>query len=359
MGGPENRLHRFFEVNNLPFDNIEVLNIDLVRDKVRSTKLKIFNPLLIKLYGKTALFYLVNVVLLWIKIIKRLKKANVKIVLSTNPILSIPVVLLKKSLRISHIFDYVDDISELAKEYVPSIIATPISLIVKFIEEFVIKYSDKLIVSSKFLEHQIHLVAKKNPVYIPNGVDISLFSKNLSHEKLNFPIVGYIGGIYDWAGIEDFISTYPLVSKEIPEVKYHIYGTGDNHHKIAELAKQYEGVKFFGLIPYINVPKVLNTFTIGVIPFKKSILTDAACPLKLFEYWAAEVAVVSRNLFEVQKIARDSCLYFKTTNDLAKILTFTLLKVNLREKLIEYGLRRVLEYDWKNLAKKYYKVIKN
>ena len=359
LGGPENRLHRFFERNNLPFDHIEVVNINLIHKKVRSTNLKIFNPPFIESYGKTAFFYLLNLPLLWISIIRRIKKTKVHIVLSTNPILSLPVILLKKLLGIIHIFDYVDDISELARGYLPPILGTPISRIVKLIVRIVLKRSDKIIVSSKYLKLRVKSIIKKNIYYVPNGVNISFFSKERIDKIKKSLIVGYVGGIYDWAGIEDFISTYPSVSKVVPEVQYHIYGTGDMADKIAKLAEKYEGVKYFGLISYKKVPKVLSTFTIGVIPFKKNILTDAACPIKLFEYWAAKVAVVSKNLVEIQKIARNNCLFFETTNDLAKILIFTLLNVDLREKLIEYGLRQVLEYEWKNLAKKYYKILKN
>lgn len=88
LGGPENRLHRFFERNNLPFNHVEVLNINLVRKKVRSTKLDIFSPPVIKSKGKTALFYLLNIIPLWISIIRRLKRNRVNVVLSANPILS-------------------------------------------------------------------------------------------------------------------------------------------------------------------------------------------------------------------------------------------------------------------------------
>jgi len=359
LGGPENRLHRLFERINLPFNSIEVLNINLVKKKIRSTKLKIFNPVIIKPYGKTAFFYMLNIVILWINIIRRIIKTNVKTILSTNPILSIPVVFLKKFFKIKHIFDYVDDISELAKEYTPSILEKPIVRVVKFMEKTVIRHSNKLIVSSRYLEHCIRMLTKKKPIYIPNGVDISFFSKRIKKKKKNSPIIGYVGGIYDWAGIEDFIGTYPIVSNKIPDVKYHIYGTGDTDEKITKLAGNYNNIEFFGLIPYEEVPKIMSTFTIGLIPFKKSSLTDAACPIKLFEYWASKVPVVSRNLNEIQRISPKSCLFFKNTNDLAKILINTLLNNGLREDLINRGFSNVSEYDWEKLSKKYFKILKD
>ncbi|MFW9829599.1 MAG: hypothetical protein ACFFEY_18640, partial [Candidatus Thorarchaeota archaeon] len=184
LGGPENRLHRFFEQKKLPFDNIEVLSINLIPNKVRNTHLNVFDPFIIKKYGGTASFYLINLLFLWINILRRIKKTNVRIVLSTNPILSLPVILLRKTLSLYHIFDFVDDIAELANQYTPSFLKNLVIQLVKFMERIVIKKSDKLIVSSRILEKKVRLLSKKNPYYIPNGVNISDFIKNNIEDEL-------------------------------------------------------------------------------------------------------------------------------------------------------------------------------
>ncbi len=77
-------------------------------------------------------------------------------------------------------------------------------LISRIIENFIIKNSDGLIVSSKFLKAKYNLI-NKNIIVIPNGIDIKLF-KNNNEERIYDYI--YVGRLIKIKGVDrllDFI----------------------------------------------------------------------------------------------------------------------------------------------------------
>jgi glycosyltransferase involved in cell wall biosynthesis len=309
----------------------------------------VYAPPVVKIRGRTALFYAVNLVLLWISLLRRALKSNA-VVVTSNPILALPLVHLRKR-NWSVIFDYVDDISGLAIEYVPGIFAAPVAKLVSKIVRAVARRSDIVIVASRYLERRVRNFSSKPPVYIPNGVFIKKF-KDASYRKQKAK-VGYVGGLYEWAGVDDFISTYEDVSKAIPEVEYHIYGFGSKAESIIDLAKKREGIFFHGTIPYHEVPSIMKSFSVGVIPFIKTALTDSACPLKLFEYWAAEVPVVSRDINEVNTLAAGACLLFKEHADFVDAIVRLLSDKGISDNMVEEGKRRVADFDWSDIATTY------
>ena len=51
-----------------------------------------------------------------------------------------------------------------------------------------------------------------------------------------------------------------------------------------------------------DIPGYLKYADVGIIPFKDNLLTNAIHPLKLYEYFAAGLPVVSRDLEEIRKM---------------------------------------------------------
>lgn len=357
-GGPESRLHRIFEDYSRDDVSVEIMYIPLTGLKRRSSKNRTYRYPVITLAGSTSFFYLLNLIPLWISTILYILKNHSSIIVTTNPIISYPMIFLKRLLGIKLVFDYVDDISGLALGYIPKPFRLPAFHIIRKIVYSVLKASDRIIVSSKYLETRVSSFLSNKPFYIPNGVDTDLFDRHTQSSKIG-KTIGYIGGLYEWSGVEEFIATYPQVRKAVPSVEYHIYGNGTSAKSIKEKSDELDGVFYHGEIPYEQVPRVASQLLIGVIPFVKSPLTDGATPLKLFEYWAAGVPVISRELKEVQNICKNNCLLFSNSAELIDCIIRLLTDNLLYHSIRKCGLELVKCYDWKKLANSYYTILLN
>jgi glycosyltransferase involved in cell wall biosynthesis len=135
--------------------------------------------------------------------------------------------------------------------------------------------------------------------FISQGVDIDHFKLTgapppSAVARLKKPIVGYYGLLESWVDYELIVrcaEAYPHVSFVIiGEVKTDI-SILSNHHNITQLDH----------IPYEELPRYAEVFDVALIPRRVNELTVAMNPLKLLEYMALGMPVVSTNLPEVKK----------------------------------------------------------
>ena len=62
---------------------------------------------------------------------------------------------------------------------------------------------------------------------------------------------------------------------------------------------QAHNIEFFGELAHSSVPRTLSSFDVGIIPFVLTELTAATDPVKIYEYLAAGLPVVSTTLPEL------------------------------------------------------------
>lgn len=180
----------------------------------------------------------------------------------------------------------------------------------KEIEESLFKKSDLVIVSAeKLLADKKQF--NKNTHLIRHGVDFSHFKKALDEEivipeemkNLPRPIIGFHGLLADWVD-------YELIKKTARHFKHgSIVLIGkiavDAERKI-KILDDVENVHFLGRKPYSDLPNYCKSFDVALNPFAISELTLAANPLKVREYLAAGLPVVSTDIPEVAIL--DHCL---------------------------------------------------
>ena len=185
------------------------------------------------------------------------------------------------------------------------------------IEEDLFRKADLVIVSAeKLFESKKDF--NENTFVIRHGVDFKHFRKALDEETkipdeikdLPKPIIGFHGLLADWVDFE-------LIKKTAEHFKNGsvvLIGkiTVDAERKIKIL----DGVKnihFLGRKPYAELPNFCKAFDVALNPFEISELTLAANPLKVREYLAAGVEVVSTDIPEVRIL--DFCRIGETHED--------------------------------------------
>ncbi|MHB8861982.1 MAG: glycosyltransferase [Pirellulaceae bacterium] len=140
-----------------------------------------------------------------------------------------------------------------------------------------------------------------NTHLVPHGVDYDHFSRALTQElpiprdivNIPHPRLGFIGLIRDWVDLD----LLAAVARRQPE--WHIVLIGDSTVDLAPY-QSLPNMHFLGRKPYAELPAYCRHFDIGLIPFKLNELTRAVNPIKLREYLAAGLPVVSTPLPEVR-----------------------------------------------------------
>ena len=123
----------------------------------------------------------------------------------------------------------------------------------------------------------------------------------------NNPIIGFVGGLAPWQGLEYLIQAAPQILEKIPDAEFIIVGDGPQKE---ELLKQTQNqklenkIKFTGKQPYNKIPTYINAFDICVV--LKKPMTSGYSPLKLYEYLACGKPVIASDLpgFELLKEER-------------------------------------------------------
>jgi glycosyltransferase involved in cell wall biosynthesis len=160
--------------------------------------------------------------------------------------------------------------------------------------------ADLVIVSAELLQQS---KARHNPntFLVRHGVDHDHFRKALDPATavpaevagLPRPVVGFFGLVADWVDVDlmaDVARRYPsgslvVVGKEATDVS---------------ALRRLANVRLLGRKPYEELPAFCKAFDVALMPFRINELTLNANPLKVREYLAAGLPVVSTAIPEVE-----------------------------------------------------------
>lgn len=139
--------------------------------------------------------------------------------------------------------------------------------------------------------------AKKNGhdrvALVRNGVDFDLFYRAYSLRALRadgprHPVIGYIGSIDDRIDYRLLDELY----RALPEARFHFVGRVMDENLISDWRKR-DRVHFFGAQAVESLPEFLAEFDVALIPFVSNEFTKGIYPLKINEYLASGLPVVS------------------------------------------------------------------
>lgn len=210
----------------------------------------------------------------------------------------------------------------------------------KEIEEDLFRKADFVVVSAdKLFETKHHF--NKNTFVLRHGTDWKHFRTALNEEtkipdeiaNLPRPIIGFHGLLADWVDFE-------LIKKTAEHFKNGsvvLIGkiTVDAEKKI-KILDGIPNIHFLGRKPYAELPSYCKAFDVALNPFEISELTLAANPLKVREYLAAGLQVVSTDIPEVRIL--DNCLIGQNHADFIEKIEFVLANPKSKEEISD-GIR--------------------
>ena len=154
--------------------------------------------------------------------------------------------------------------------------------------------------AEQLCEERRHL--NPNIHFVPHGVDVAHFARALDPttgvpedlRRLPRPIIGFFGLLADWVDM----SLVRELALARPGWSFALIGKATTDlGALRGLANVY----LLWQKPYSVLPGYCRGFDVGIIPFRRNELTIRANPLKLREYLAAGVPVVSTRLPEVAR----------------------------------------------------------
>ena len=107
--------------------------------------------------------------------------------------------------------------------------------------------------------------------------------------------IGYFGSLNTWFDVDAFVTAV----REHPEWRFLLVGPSAETFP-RQAFDNLANVELIGEVPYKDAPIWLAEFDVAVIPFVISPLTMATNPVKLYEYFACGLPVVSSRLGEVE-----------------------------------------------------------
>ncbi len=171
-------------------------------------------------------------------------------------------------------------------------------------EEGLLRRADLVIVSAEML-YQSKSPFNPRTVMVRHGVDYTHFSRALDDStvvpeeiaSLPHPVIGFHGLIADWVDLDLMAE----VAKHFAHGSIVMIGKATTD--ISAL-KSLPNVHLLGRKPYAELPAYCKGFDVALNPFRISELTLNANPLKVREYLAAGLQVVSTAIPEVEVLGQ-------------------------------------------------------
>ncbi len=196
----------------------------------------------------------------------------------------------------------------------------------RVIEEDLFRKSGLVIVSAeKLLNDKKHF--NPNTFIIRHGTDWRHFRTALDEAtkipdkiaNLPKPIIGFHGLLADWVDFELIKKTAEHFATGSVVLIGKIAVDAENKIKILD---HVSNIHFLGRQPYQELPSYCKGFDVALNPFAISELTLAANPLKVREYLAAGLQVVSTDIPEVRIL--EDCLVGQSHEDFIRKIEFAL-----------------------------------
>jgi glycosyltransferase involved in cell wall biosynthesis len=187
------------------------------------------------------------------------------------------------------VYDCVDDYSSLPGLIDPYYVLE--------LERKTVSLVDKVIVTeSVYLEERMRNFGKE-PVVLSNGVNYEVFSKWLETAdtlQIKKRII-YVGNVSHWFDFELFDD----IADSFRDFEIMIVGFASVD---VSLFKKHPNINFVGRLMQQEFAQLLAESSVAIIPFKENEITKATDPLKVYEYLAAGVPVVSTHVGNVSRL---------------------------------------------------------
>lgn len=171
------------------------------------------------------------------------------------------------------------------------------------VERRLISQVDTVFTASRRTGAYAEMNGAKSVKFLSNGVDLARFNNPVSLPDLNLPdlkaaVAIYIGAFEYWFDHQTVVQ----LARQIPDLTILLIGPLET---LPSGYEQLQNVILVGAVPAEEIPAYLSLADVGLIPFNvaqyPTLLNDVN-PIKLYEYMAAGLPVVSNRWKELENL---------------------------------------------------------
>ena len=288
------------------------------------------------------------------------------IVLYSAPTNGLQTLHIAKKNNIPVIFRSIDIVNQLVPQW---FLRAPTYLI----EKVIYKNVDKIVaITPKLSDYVIKMGADEKKVELLfTGVDTNKFNSCVEttalREKLDInrddKVIVFIGTLFDFSGVDQYIEQFPKVLKEFSEAKLVIVGRGVLLERLKKIVADLglnNNVILTGFQPYETMPQYINLADICINPFQINNTTRDIIPCKILQYLACGKPVLATPLPGMKQILPNEEYGVRYSNiDEFAQNTLHLLKDDEKMRLLgEKGLVYVKKNnDWNEIAQRFEEIL--
>jgi tetratricopeptide (TPR) repeat protein/glycosyltransferase involved in cell wall biosynthesis len=142
---------------------------------------------------------------------------------------------------------------------------------------------------------------KSEIIVVPNGAeifdDVASWQKPTELDNFEGPIIGYVGNLSDRVDI-DLIK---YLADKNQQYNFVIIGSAHRNSKIFELSN-YKNIHLLGVKVYSEAVRFIKYFDVAIIPHIDNEMTRSMNPLKLYNYYALSVPIVSTKIDNIGEL---------------------------------------------------------
>lgn len=183
--------------------------------------------------------------------------------------------------------------------------------ILKAGEKFIYRRADKVLVTNERMLSYATCMAgdEDDPRYevLDHGVDTCHFRPLPRDQELSQELgIGsadqvllFLGTTYSFSGLVNLVKRMPTLLSTRPNLKLLVLGAGEQDNELRQLVRDMTleaSVILPGMIEYSDLPRYLSTATVALNPFEINEITKDIVPIKILQYQACGIPVVSTPL---------------------------------------------------------------
>jgi len=222
-------------------------------------------------------------------------------------------------------------------------------------EKQLLKKADIVFATSKHLKKKC-LQHNKNTHFFSNVVDFEHFSSSITRKIIPKDLKCIPEPrILHMVALSYFKIDFNLLNQlALERPQYHLIFIGDEiegqvDNKV-RIMKDYKNVHFLGFKKYNELPNYLSNIQVGLLPMLKNPYTKSMTPMKLNEYLASGVPVVTNSADFSSQIKKTKRLFI--ASDRSDFINGVDKQIKLKKALISEIRLIIGENTWKSLSKK-------
>jgi glycosyltransferase involved in cell wall biosynthesis len=199
---------------------------------------------------------------------------------------------------------------------------------------------------------------------VTNSPDPRIFSlrRNESSPSQDFTLVCH-GTVTARLGLDLLISAVDSLRVEIPHLRLRVIGQGDELASTRALVDRLalsDRISFINLVPVEDLPALLVTADVGVVPYRPSSATHLMLPVKLLDYATLGIPVISARLRTVEHYFGDDAVEMfepGSVADLARAISRLYHDPTLRRRLVDGADAALRLLNWERQRSAYLRSI--